>query len=122
MRKLMVCFTSRYCALSAARTRPMPVTVAAWMITSKGWAVATFGERFCGTSSFADAVLAHVASRVAPGVDVVFLDTGLHFAETLRVREVVRRTLPVTVRSVEPGQTVSEQAAEYGPRLWARDP
>jgi phosphoadenosine phosphosulfate reductase len=86
------------------------------------WAVGEFGERFCVTSSFADAVLAHVVSTVAPGVDVVFLDTGLHFAETLRVREVVRRTLPVTVRSVEPGQTISEQAAEYGPRLWARDP
>ena len=31
------------------------------------WAVATFGERFCVTSSMADAVLAHLASRVAPG-------------------------------------------------------
>ena len=31
------------------------------------WAVETFGERFCVTSSFADAVLVHVVSRVAPG-------------------------------------------------------
>jgi phosphoadenosine phosphosulfate reductase len=61
-------------------------------------------------------------SKVAPGVDVVFLDTGLHFAETLRVREVVQRTLPVTVRSIRPRQTVAEQEAEHGPRLWARDP
>ena len=37
----------------------------------------------------ADAVLAHLVSRVAPGVDVVFLDTGLHFPETLRVRDEV---------------------------------
>ena len=44
------------------------------------------------TSSFADGVLAHVASRVAPGVDVVFLDTGLHFAQTLRVRDQVAAT------------------------------
>ncbi|MGH3509677.1 MAG: phosphoadenylyl-sulfate reductase, partial [Nocardioidaceae bacterium] len=40
------------------------------------WAVATFGERFCITSSMADGVLSHLASRVAPGIDVVFLDTG----------------------------------------------
>jgi phosphoadenosine phosphosulfate reductase len=86
------------------------------------WAAETFGDRFCVTSSFADAVLAHLVSRVIPGVDVVFLDTGLHFAETLRVREVVQRTLPVTVRSIRPEQTVAEQEAEHGPRLWARDP
>lgn len=86
------------------------------------WAAAEFGERFCVTSSFADAVLAHVVSKVVPGVDVVFLDTGLHFAETLRVREIVQRTLPVTVRSVRPEQTVAEQADEYGPKLWARNP
>ena len=34
------------------------------------WAVAEFGERFCVTSSFADAVLAHLVSQVAPGIDV----------------------------------------------------
>jgi phosphoadenosine phosphosulfate reductase len=86
------------------------------------WALGEFGERFCVTSSFADAVLVHVVSKVAPGIEVVFLDTGLHFAETLRVREIVQRTLPVTVRSVRPDQTVAEQAAEYGPKLWARNP
>jgi phosphoadenosine phosphosulfate reductase len=86
------------------------------------WAAEEFGDRFCVTSSFADAVLAHVVSRVVPGVDVVFLDTGLHFAETLQVREVVQRTLPVTVRSIRPRQTVAEQDAEFGPRLYARDP
>jgi phosphoadenosine phosphosulfate reductase len=86
------------------------------------WAAETFGERFCVTSSFADAVLVHVVSRVAPGADVVFLDTGLHFAETLRVRDIVQRTLPVTVRSIRPRLTVAEQEAAHGPRLWARSP
>ncbi|WP_034593890.1 phosphoadenylyl-sulfate reductase [Hamadaea tsunoensis] len=87
-----------------------------------GWAVETFGARFCVTSSMADAVVAHLASRVAPGVDVVFLDTGLHFAETLRVRDTVARTIPVTIRSVRPEISLAEQDAEYGPRLYARDP
>jgi phosphoadenosine phosphosulfate reductase len=63
-----------------------------------------------------------VVSRVAPGVDVIFLDTGLHFAETLRVRDIVQRTLPVTVRSIRPQLTVSEQDEQFGPRLYARRP
>ena len=86
------------------------------------WAVETFGDRFCITSSMADAVVAHLAGSVAPGVEVVFLDTGLHFAETLRVRDKVARTLPVTVISAKPRLTLAEQEEQYGPRLYARDP
>jgi phosphoadenosine phosphosulfate reductase len=86
------------------------------------WAADTFGEKFCVTSSFADAVLAHVASRVVPGIEVVFLDTGLHFPETLRVRDQVSSSIPVTIKSVRPSMTVGQQDGEYGPRLFSRDP
>ena len=86
------------------------------------WAVATFGERFCVTSSMADAVLSHVASRVAPGIDVVFLDTGYHFAETIGTRDAVEATLPVNLITVTPKQTVAEQDATYGKDLFNRDP
>ena len=86
------------------------------------WAVATFGERFAITSSMGDAVLAHLASRVAPGVDVVFLDTGYHFAETIGTRDAVAATLPVNVVTVAAQQTVAEQDAAYGKDLFARDP
>jgi phosphoadenosine phosphosulfate reductase len=87
-----------------------------------GWAAGTFGRRFCATSSFADAVLVHLVSRVAPGTDVVFLDTGLHFPETLRVRDRVAAALPLRVRSVRPRLTVGQQDGRYGPRLFSRDP
>jgi phosphoadenosine phosphosulfate reductase len=86
------------------------------------WAAGTFGARFCVTSSFADAVLAHLASRVAPGTDVVFLDTGLHYPETLQVRDQVAGSLPVRVRSVRPRLTVGQQDGLYGPRLFSRAP
>lgn len=86
------------------------------------WAAETFGSRFCVTSSFADAVLTHLASRVVPGIEVIFLDTGLHFPETLRVRDQVTNTIPVTVRSIRPTLTVGQQDGEYGPRLFSRDP
>jgi len=86
------------------------------------WAVATFGERICITSSMTDGVLAHLASKVAPGIDVVFLDTGYHFPETIGTRDAVEATLPVRMLSIEPVQTVAEQDASYGKDLWARDP
>jgi phosphoadenosine phosphosulfate reductase len=86
------------------------------------WAVATFGERFCITSSMGDAVLSHLASKVAPGVDVVFLDTGYHFVETIGTRDAVAATLPVNLLTITPVQTVAEQDAEYGADLYKRDP
>ena len=86
------------------------------------WAVATFGERFCITSSMGDSVLAHLAAKVAPGVDVVFLDTGYHFVETLGTRDAVSSTLDVTLLTITPRQTVAEQDAAYGPELFRTDP
>ncbi len=86
------------------------------------WAVATFGERFCVTSSMGDAVLAHLASTVAPGIDVVFLDTGYHFAETIGTRDAVQATLPVNLLTITPKQTVAEQDAEHGRDLYKTNP
>ncbi|MFJ9032451.1 phosphoadenylyl-sulfate reductase [Streptomyces sp. NPDC102274] len=86
------------------------------------WAVDTFGERFCVTSSMEDAVVAHLASRVRPGVDVVFLDTGYHFPETIGTRDAVDAVMDVHVITLTPRRTVVEQDAEHGPRLHDRDP
>ena len=47
------------------------------------WAVATFGPDLSVASSMQDGVLVDLAVRADPGVEVVFLDTGFHFAETL---------------------------------------
>jgi phosphoadenosine phosphosulfate reductase len=86
------------------------------------WAAATFGERFAITSSMGDAVLADVASKVVPGIDVVFLDTGYHFAETIGTRDAVAHTLDVNLLSITPKQSVAEQDAEYGKDLYKTDP
>ncbi|MER6328808.1 phosphoadenylyl-sulfate reductase [Streptomyces sp. NPDC001034] len=86
------------------------------------WAVDTFGGGFCVTSSMEDAVVAHLASRVRPNVDVVFLDTGYHFPETIGTRDAVAAVMDVRVITLTPEQTVAEQDAEYGPKLHDRDP
>jgi phosphoadenosine phosphosulfate reductase len=88
------------------------------------WAVRTFGSRFAVTSSMADAVLVDIVARVAPGIDVLFLDTGYHFTETLTMRDAVAAAYRgrVNLVTVVPEQTVAEQDAEQGPELFARNP
>ncbi|EGX56525.1 phosphoadenosine phosphosulfate reductase [Streptomyces zinciresistens K42] len=86
------------------------------------WAAAAFGPRLCVTSSMEDAVVAHLASRALPGVDVVFLDTGYHFEETIGTRDAVEAVMDVNVLTLTPLRTVAEQDAEHGPRLHDRDP
>jgi phosphoadenosine phosphosulfate reductase len=86
------------------------------------WAVQTFGARFAVASSMQDAVLVHLVSQVAMGVDVLFLDTGYHFAETLDARDAVAAAYDVNVISLTPQQTVAEQDATEGRKLHDRDP
>ncbi|PPK97584.1 phosphoadenosine phosphosulfate reductase [Kineococcus xinjiangensis] len=86
------------------------------------WSVEQFGTSIAVAGSMQDAVLLDLYAQVSPGVDVLFLETGYHFPETLLMREQVRRSLPITVKDVLPRQSVAEQDAEFGARLFERDP
>ncbi len=86
------------------------------------WAAFHFSGTMAVACSMADAVLPNVVSRFAPGVDVLFLDTGYHFSDTLVTRDIVAEDLPINLVNVTPEQTVAEQDAKYGPRLYERDP
>jgi phosphoadenosine phosphosulfate reductase len=86
------------------------------------WATDTFGRRICITSSMSDAVIMHLASGVSPGIDVVFLDTGYHFPETIGTRDAAAAVYPINLVNVTPSRTVAEQDAELGPRLYGRNP
>lgn len=86
------------------------------------WAATEFGDLLAVACSMADAVLPHLVSRAAPGVDVLFLETGYHFPETQGTRDVVAAQLDVQVIDVLPELTVAEQDATYGADLFARDP
>jgi phosphoadenosine phosphosulfate reductase len=87
-----------------------------------GWADEQFGPSWAVASSMADTVMPSLAAKVRPGVDVLFLDTGYHFAETMGTRDAAAATLPVTIRTIEPRQTVAEQDASFGARLYERNP
>ena len=86
------------------------------------WAHAEFGSQLVVTSSMADMVMIHLAEQVAPGIDVVFLDTGYHFVETIGTRDAAKLVHNVNLVSVTPDQTVAEQDATWGRDLFARNP
>lgn len=73
------------------------------------WAADTFGDRLCLTASMADAVLIDVATRVAPDVEVLFIDTGYHFPETLRTVDGVRRRYHPNLRILDAGVPLDDR-------------
>jgi len=78
------------------------------------WAVEEFGTRLALTASMTDAVLIDLATSVDPAVEVIFIDTGYHFPETLETVENVRRRYGLNLRIM----TVAAQE----PALWQADP
>ncbi|MGP4055762.1 phosphoadenylyl-sulfate reductase [Mycobacterium sp. 4D054] len=72
-------------------------------------------------SNMQDAVLVDLASKVRPGVDVLFLDTGYHFVETIGTRDAVEAVYDVNVVNVRPERTVVEQDAVLGKNLFERN-
>ncbi len=87
------------------------------------WFGATLGvDRIAVAVSFSDGVMACLGAKALPGVDLLFAETGYHFAETLGLRDAVSSMYPVNVRSLEPELTVAEQDHRYGEKLYERDP
>jgi len=86
------------------------------------WAARTFGDDLVVASSMGDEILVHMAAKAAPGVNVIFLDTGYHFAETLGTRDYYADFTDIKLRTVLPLRTVEEQNAEHGEKLHDRDP
>ena len=86
------------------------------------WAAREFGTSVAVACSMADAVLPHVVAQQIPWVDVLFLDTGYHFAETVGTRDAVEQQMDVTIVDVRPELTVAQQDAAHGKDLFGRDP
>jgi len=86
------------------------------------WTDENFGGEYVVASNMQDAVLIDLATKVRPGVDVLFLDTGYHFVETIGTRDAVSEVYDVNVINVTPEHSVAEQDALLGKNLFARDP
>jgi len=70
----------------------------------------------CVTSSFqAECVaLVHMLAAQRPGIPVLFLDTGYHFAETYAYRDHIVAELGLNLVNLLPRLTVPEQEGQFG--------
>lgn len=78
------------------------------------WAVDHFAPHLALTASMNDAVLIDLAVKVYPEIEVVFIDTGYHFPETLETVERVRRRYGLNMKIMT--------VAHHDEALWEVDP
>jgi phosphoadenosine phosphosulfate reductase len=78
------------------------------------WAAERFGDQLVLAASFQDCVMIDVAVQAVPDIEVVFLDTQYHFAETLWFVEQVRARYNVNLTVTRPKATLDD--------LWHSDP
>jgi phosphoadenosine phosphosulfate reductase len=78
------------------------------------WAYDRFDDGLVLAASFQDCVLIDVVAKTVPGVEVVFLDTQYHFAETLWYVEEVRKRYDLDLTVVRPAVPQDD--------LWRNDP
>lgn len=89
------------------------------------WTVRAFAPTLTLASSFGaeDMVLLDMwAKSEATPIDVFCLDTGLLFPQTYDLINEVENKYGIQVRRVIPQLSVSQQALQFGPNLWERDP
>ena len=86
------------------------------------WTDENFGDGYVVASNMQDAVLVDLAAKVRPGVDVLFLDTGYHFVETIGTRDAVEAVYDINVVNVTAENSVAKQDELYGKDLFAREP
>ncbi len=78
------------------------------------WASDSFGPHLSLAASMADALVIDIATRVDPAIEVVFIDTGYHFPETLETVERIRRHYGLNLRMMT--------VAPHDEELWIADP
>ena len=77
---------------------------------------AAAGEGVCLTSSFQteDMVVLHLLRRMLPGVPVIFLETGYHFAELIEYRDRIARDWGLNLVNAMPVTTREQHEGELG--------
>ena len=83
------------------------------------WALERFGRDLVLAASFQDIVLVDLATTLDPGIEVVFLDTGAHFPETLAFVDEVRDRYGLNLTVTQPGPEADGVALRVDPLLRA---
>jgi phosphoadenosine phosphosulfate reductase len=89
-----------------------------------GWSWQQYGGRAAIGTSFQGAglVAIHHAVNAQIPLPVFSIDTGLLFAETLELKQRLEAFFGVSIESLVPELSLEQQAIEYGPALWERQP
>ena len=77
------------------------------------WAVERFGSKLALSCSFQEAVLIDIAVGVNPDIEVVFLDTGSDYVETVRARYGLNLTVAHPVEGAEDHPCGTAQCCEF---------
>ncbi len=82
------------------------------------------GRRLFATSSFQtySVVLLHVLSRIDKSLPIYFINTGFHFADTIRYKDRVRDMLGINVINLLPHVPKSMQTNAFGNLMFTYDP
>lgn len=88
------------------------------------WAVGKFWPDIAMSSSFQtqSLPLLHIVSQVAPEIDIIFLDTGYHFPETLSFRDTIVEAFGLTLRVMRADMSRQTFVERHGDDLHRRDP
>ncbi len=88
------------------------------------WAIEEFSPDVALATGFGAEGCALVAmlSAISPGMRIFYLDTDLLFPETYALRDQLEARYGVHFERRATSLSVSDQAAEYGERLWERAP
>ncbi|YCM45138.1 phosphoadenylyl-sulfate reductase [Verrucomicrobiaceae bacterium 227] len=83
----------------------------------------SYGERVVASTSYGlqAAVMLHLIAENAPGIPVIFVDTGYLFKETYAYIQELSEQLEADVRHYVPQYTSAWQDAVW-PKLWESDP
>ena len=69
-----------------------------------------------------DVVLVDMLQKISPKTDIFYLDTDFHFKETYETRDRIAARYGIGFIQVKSNLTPEEQAEQYGPELWRKDP
>lgn len=86
------------------------------------WALEEFGDRLVMSTSFGmqSAVLLHMATKVAPNIPVIWIDTGYLHKETYHFAEHLARRLSLNLKVYQSDISAARMEAFHG-KLWDRD-
>jgi phosphoadenosine phosphosulfate reductase len=104
--------------LNARFETETPEEIVRWALEDSGLGRIAIASAFQAEGT----CLIHMAVTISSDVPILFLETGFHFAETLAFKERLSEQLGLNLVDLTGEHTVDSQAAEFGPRLYERDP